>query len=75
MKLMEEIDKRHQEIGRKPDPTNPKYLLEYIWLFDIQQEKMWEITREKRIELWDQSTGRYTKEVKYQSLCNDSQGR
>ena len=51
MKLMKEIDKKHQEIGRKPDPTNPKYLLEYIWLFDIQQEKMWEITREKRIEL------------------------
>jgi len=27
---MEEIDKRYQEIGKKPDPTNPEDLLEYI---------------------------------------------
>jgi len=30
MKPIEEIDKRHQEICREPDPTNPKDLLEYI---------------------------------------------
>jgi len=27
---MEEIDKRYQKIGKKPDPTNPEDLLEYI---------------------------------------------
>jgi len=30
---MEEIDKRYQEIGKKPDLTNPEDLLEYIWSF------------------------------------------
>jgi len=27
------MDKEHQEIGKKPDPKNPKDLLEYIQLF------------------------------------------
>jgi len=33
IQLIEDIDKRHQEIDKKPDLTNPKDLLEYIWLF------------------------------------------
>ena len=30
---MKILDKEQQEISKKPDPTNPKDLLKYIWPF------------------------------------------
>ena len=41
----------------------------------IQQEEIWKVAGKTRIELWNQLIGRYTKEVKYQDICNNNQKR
>ena len=39
----------------------------------VQQEEIWEITGIEKMRSWNQFTGRHTKGIKCQSLCNDSQ--
>ena len=72
---MKEMDNVYQEIGKELDLTNPEDLPKYIIYKFIQQKEIWETTRIKRIELQNQSTRRYTRGLKCQSLYNYSQRR
>ena len=71
------MDKEYQEIDKELDPTNPEDLLEYIQPFIyLFNKKKFEKLPERReqnyaINLLEDAP----KKFKYQSLCNESQGR